>query len=347
MTRGFLEYCRHHKIKVPCYPAHGTHVFQGLDVVVFSPLKSEYGKQRDALLRETGEAVSKENFLKVYGEAHLAALKPDLIRTAFRKTGIVPFDRSVITTEMMAPSRDSSFKVFTPVIPPTPVRIVTDLIIDTVQPVIPSSEDTQDSDLTPTKVVPHSQAVRIAMPQLASSSAAFLLSKSPIKSSSNLPDLPTMEMSPIKRSRKRGNLNIQVGTSDESELLTIPVTSSLEKRLQEALVLKNAEANFFRGRVIQLQSAMVLQRVYCGRVRRQLNGKERKAERNSKKGRREKIDGEGLGRLLTDDEIFNAVVEHEAAMEAEDREKEARTQKKVQFDIELAEWTTNEELRKE
>ena len=260
MTRGFLEYCRSHKIKVPCYPAHGTHVFQGLDVVVFSPLKLEYGKQRDAWLRETREAVSKENFLKVYGEAHLAALKPDLIKTAFRKTGILPFDRTVITAEKMAPSHDTSFKIFTPVVPPTPVRIVTDLIIDTVKPVIPSTED---SDLTPTVVVPLacSQPIRIAMPQLASSSAAFLLSKSPIKSSSNPPDLPTMEVSPVKQPRKLAN--IQASTS---ELLTIPVKSSLEKQLQEALVLKNAEANFFRGRVIQLQSAMVLQRVYCGRV---------------------------------------------------------------------------------
>ncbi|KDR81059.1 hypothetical protein GALMADRAFT_33231, partial [Galerina marginata CBS 339.88] len=65
---------------------------QGLDVVVFGPLKTEYGKSRDNLLRETGEAISKENFLKVYGEAHLKVLKPELIQTAFCKTGIVPFN---------------------------------------------------------------------------------------------------------------------------------------------------------------------------------------------------------------------------------------------------------------
>jgi len=237
---------------------------------------------------------------------------------------------------MMAPSRDTSFKVFTPVVPPTPVRIVTDLIVDTIQPAISSSED---PDLTPTKVIPSSQPLRIAMPQLASSGAAFLLSNSPIKSSSNPPNLPTMEISPVKQHRKQGETSI-------SELLTIPVKSPLEKCLQEALVLKNAEANFFRGRTIQLQSAMVLQRVYCGRVRRQLNAKERKMEKNSKRGRREKIDGNGLGRLLTEDELFNVVVEHEVAMEAEEREKEARKQKKNQFDIDLSEWAKNEEARK-
>jgi hypothetical protein len=44
---------------------------------------------------------------------------------------------------MMAPSCDTSFKIFTPIVPPTPVRIVTDLIIDIIQPPIPSSEDVE------------------------------------------------------------------------------------------------------------------------------------------------------------------------------------------------------------
>ena len=141
ITRGFLVYCQENKIHIPCYPAHGTHVYQGLDVVVFGPLKTEFGKRRDHLLRETGEAVSKENFLKVYGEAHLKVLTTELIRTAFRKTGIVPFNRNVITPDMMAPSRDSSYKVFTPIVPPTPVRIVTDLLVDAIQAPISQSNE--------------------------------------------------------------------------------------------------------------------------------------------------------------------------------------------------------------
>ena len=37
--RGFLEYAREHKIHVLCYPSHLTHLYQGLDVVIFSVLK--------------------------------------------------------------------------------------------------------------------------------------------------------------------------------------------------------------------------------------------------------------------------------------------------------------------
>lgn len=38
-TFSFLDYARWHNIHVLCYPSHGMHVFQGLDVVVFSVLK--------------------------------------------------------------------------------------------------------------------------------------------------------------------------------------------------------------------------------------------------------------------------------------------------------------------
>lgn len=38
-TRGFLRYARENNIAVLCYPAHTTHVYQGLDVAVFGALK--------------------------------------------------------------------------------------------------------------------------------------------------------------------------------------------------------------------------------------------------------------------------------------------------------------------
>jgi hypothetical protein len=38
-THGFLAYARTHQILMLCYPSHTTHVYQGLDIVVFSVLK--------------------------------------------------------------------------------------------------------------------------------------------------------------------------------------------------------------------------------------------------------------------------------------------------------------------
>ncbi len=38
-TLGFLEYAHEHCIEVLYYPSHSTHIYQGLDVVIFSVLK--------------------------------------------------------------------------------------------------------------------------------------------------------------------------------------------------------------------------------------------------------------------------------------------------------------------
>ncbi|KII87829.1 hypothetical protein PLICRDRAFT_81106, partial [Plicaturopsis crispa FD-325 SS-3] len=96
-TKGFLDYARRHNIFVLCYPAHGTHVYQGLDVAVFSLLKRIWSEIKARRERSTGKKVTKENFLSIYGEAHVQALTPEVIKSAFRKTGVWPFDPSVIT----------------------------------------------------------------------------------------------------------------------------------------------------------------------------------------------------------------------------------------------------------
>jgi hypothetical protein len=89
-SREFLEYARANKIVVLCYPAHATHVYQGLDVVIFGPLKKNWSRERDRHERETGEKVSKQNFLLVYGAAHAQTLTPQNICAAFAKTGFGP-----------------------------------------------------------------------------------------------------------------------------------------------------------------------------------------------------------------------------------------------------------------
>ncbi|EKM77874.1 hypothetical protein AGABI1DRAFT_15505, partial [Agaricus bisporus var. burnettii JB137-S8] len=86
----FLKHCVENKITAPGYPSHGTHVYQSLDVCIFSPLKTQFAKERDEHLRMTGEPITKENFLTIYGRTHLKVLTPELIKTAFRKVGIVP-----------------------------------------------------------------------------------------------------------------------------------------------------------------------------------------------------------------------------------------------------------------
>ncbi|KAF9218231.1 hypothetical protein BS17DRAFT_721989, partial [Gyrodon lividus] len=62
-----LDYARHHNIHVLCYPAHATHVYQGLDVAIFRPLKNCWTEERDQYESSTHQKVTKANFITIYG----------------------------------------------------------------------------------------------------------------------------------------------------------------------------------------------------------------------------------------------------------------------------------------
>ena len=118
----FLDYARSHKIHVLCYPAHTTHVYQGLDVVVFSVLKQCWAEERTKWEAGGGE-VLKETFLTIYGAAHIQTLSPVLVKKAFEKTSIWPFNPNIIPAEMMAPSKETSRKGHLPFTLSTSIRI--------------------------------------------------------------------------------------------------------------------------------------------------------------------------------------------------------------------------------
>ena len=61
-TITFLLYACEHLIIIFCYIPHGTHIFQGLDVVIFSPLKKYIGEEWDNWLREYAAAMDKNSF---------------------------------------------------------------------------------------------------------------------------------------------------------------------------------------------------------------------------------------------------------------------------------------------
>ena len=46
-TLDFLQYARKENIIILCYPSHSTHVYQGLDVVVFAILKHLFIEERN------------------------------------------------------------------------------------------------------------------------------------------------------------------------------------------------------------------------------------------------------------------------------------------------------------
>ncbi|KAG2743346.1 hypothetical protein P692DRAFT_20684138, partial [Suillus brevipes Sb2] len=78
--------------------------------------------------RESGEELSKQIFLAIYGYAHNRALTTELIKAAFEKTGVHPFNSDVVTEDVMAPSQETSCRGHLPLIQTTPVCLMSELI---------------------------------------------------------------------------------------------------------------------------------------------------------------------------------------------------------------------------
>ena len=68
-TLGFLDHTHDNNVVVLCYPSHSTHVYQGLDVIIFSVLKHSWSDERDKFEAQ-GPPVTKGNFMAVYARAH-------------------------------------------------------------------------------------------------------------------------------------------------------------------------------------------------------------------------------------------------------------------------------------
>ena len=101
--------------------------------MLFSVAKAEWTKSRDKFERETGQVVTKETFLKVFGEAYIAAFTPENNRKAFKKTGVHPFNRSAIDPRDLAPAMEHSVHAHLPLNVPSPVKAMMEIYRSTLR----------------------------------------------------------------------------------------------------------------------------------------------------------------------------------------------------------------------
>ncbi|KIK84754.1 hypothetical protein PAXRUDRAFT_88313, partial [Paxillus rubicundulus Ve08.2h10] len=121
-TKDFLDYVRQNNIHILCYPAHTIHIYQGLNVVIFSPPKQYWTIKRDLFQNSTHQKITKANFISIYEKAHQKALTPENDHLAFKQTGVWPLNPDVVTGEMMASSLETSSHGQLPLPLPSPVR---------------------------------------------------------------------------------------------------------------------------------------------------------------------------------------------------------------------------------
>lgn len=335
LTLEFLLFCKKHRIHVICYPSHSTQLYQGLDVVIFGILKQAFSNEMLAFESKTGQGVCKENFLQVYAPAHIASFTERNIKAAFAKTGVYPFDRSAISTTAMKPSIEHSCTGDgLPLPQPSPVRAIAKMIRQSGSqlpgrthrgPFAPSQQDQDDIPIDPI-LLAESQ---LASQQLAQTSAGYLVSSSPVKASSN----PPMHLP-----------NVPAPKKPRTSLLTLVPENPMEEKLIDELDEYTRREVEYQAALLGMRATLVLQNMYCERLRCQLFAKEKKE--NAPKGTG-KLASDGLPRCLTDDAFIDEVRAYVERQLAEAEERERKKDAKASYLKELAAWNEAETKRKE
>ncbi|KAJ2929523.1 hypothetical protein H1R20_g7583, partial [Candolleomyces eurysporus] len=309
-TLGFLQYARDNWIEVLCYPSHSTHLFQGLDVIIFSPLKKAWTKSCNDYERKKGR-VNKGCFLEVYGCAHQEALSSHNIITAFQKTGVVPFNPDIITEDLLAPSRETSTSMGLPVPPDSPVRIVSDLLHATVarQAAEDLESEVNCSALPSQCQNPLATPTRHAQNELSSSSVAFLVARTPVKSTHTIPRFKPYTISPFQQRNPH--------------LQDFQPMNERKAMLWDALQGAKTRDTRRKQNMLGLQAQVVLQEVYVKSL----------------------AFGDGMSRLLTGPDFLDGAVKRQQQKDEADDEKAARRDRRTAFAECLADWKASEKER--
>lgn len=280
--------------------------------------------------------MDKTNFLSVYARAYTQALSKENIVAAFWKTGIVPLDRNVITDEMLAPSVTSSSQGFLPIPQASPVRVMEDLIHrqlarNAAEAAI-SQNDTEDTSLSVHDAIPPRipTPIHVAVDAIASTSAAFLVSKPPPPNSkAKPPRFAPYTVLPV-RSRQQAILDDEPHTEREGDLI-------------QALKEADEQDEWQKYAIIGMQATAVLQGMYVAKVQGHLEVHEMRA---GKKKTGNRLFGDGYGKLLSGDDFYKLTLEIEEQAKWKAEEKVEGARKREEHAMVVAEWKRNESARK-
>jgi hypothetical protein len=96
-----------------CFPSKCTHKLQPLDIAVFSGVQREWQMICHAAISRNFP-INRYTVIPEYLKARSRCIKQQLIQSAFKKTGIYPFNPDVFTDEDFAPSNVTSSKAHVP-----------------------------------------------------------------------------------------------------------------------------------------------------------------------------------------------------------------------------------------
>ncbi|GEQ67961.1 hypothetical protein JCM33374_g1627 [Metschnikowia sp. JCM 33374] len=100
LTPDFRDVCEANNIKVQCIPRHASSRLNPLDLVCFSVLKYSYNQLIHKQMRLGVADMGKLMFLDAYAQTREPAFNPDTIKSAFRATGLAPFDPELVKSSL-------------------------------------------------------------------------------------------------------------------------------------------------------------------------------------------------------------------------------------------------------
>ncbi|XP_052283399.1 uncharacterized protein LOC127880180 [Dreissena polymorpha] len=102
---GLIDWAREHNVILFILPAHTSHVLQLLDVGCFGPFERIYNSVCHQFMRENcGKSITRYNVCNLGCQAYAKALSASNLQASFRKTGIHPYNPSVVDASHFKPS---------------------------------------------------------------------------------------------------------------------------------------------------------------------------------------------------------------------------------------------------
>ena len=121
LTMELAQYCEERNIHLLALPAHTSHFLQPLDVVLFQPYKHHHRRAVEMAVRTGCTNFNIVEFLHALHYIRVATFKPMSIKSAWEKTGLIPYNPELILTKLRrqtAVVRPSTPPPTTPIVQP-------------------------------------------------------------------------------------------------------------------------------------------------------------------------------------------------------------------------------------
>ena len=100
VTYEFAQYCYAKRIKLLRLPPHSTHFTQPLDIGIFQVWKHYHSEQVDELVRQRIGEFTRQDFLAGVESIRQRNFTKNVIRSAFRKTGYLPYNPALVLAQL-------------------------------------------------------------------------------------------------------------------------------------------------------------------------------------------------------------------------------------------------------